>query len=149
MAENLVRSDVKREQAVETIEDDVTILIHNDAITPRRYIILVLRTIFELSDELAEHIAWLAQTKDNAPVVTIPRSEAEGLVIEANIVARLDGFPLTFELETRLRESQKERHQSFQGFALFSMLLSILMLLAVGLSVADGGDGITLALLGG
>jgi ATP-dependent Clp protease adaptor protein ClpS len=75
------------------------VLVHNDDVTPYDYVIAVLRTIFDLSHELAEHVTWVAHSTGVAYVLTRPRSEAERLVNKAHVAARLDGYPLTFSLE--------------------------------------------------
>ena len=82
------------------LEPPCCVLIHNDDVTPYDYVIALLMAIFQLSDELAEHIAWVAHTHGTARVVTRPRREAERLVQQAHTAARLDGYPLTFSLES-------------------------------------------------
>ncbi|MCB0062005.1 MAG: ATP-dependent Clp protease adaptor ClpS, partial [Caldilineaceae bacterium] len=75
------------------------VLIHNDEVTPLDYVIRILRRIFMLSQELAEHVAETAHSEDVAIVVIRPRPEAEKLVGAARLQARADGYPLTFSLE--------------------------------------------------
>lgn len=75
------------------------VLIHNDDVTPLDYVIRILKRIFMLSQELAEHIAETAHDEDVAIVVIRPRTEAEKLVGAARLQARADGFPLTFSME--------------------------------------------------
>lgn len=96
MTDPRVNSDLQSET---TLEPLFRILIHNDDVTPYDYVILVLRTIFKLSHELAEHITWVAHNTGVARVVTRPRSEAQRLVDRAHTAARVDGYPLTFSLE--------------------------------------------------
>ena len=96
IADPRVESDVRSKAELEPL---FRILIHNDDVTPYSYVIGVLTVIFKLSQELAEHITWVAHTTGIARVVTCPRSEAERLVDKAHAVARLDGYPLTFSLE--------------------------------------------------
>ena len=94
--------EVERSQTAEQdteLEKLHKVIIHNDDVTPYEYVILVLRIIFKLSHELAEHITWVAHTTGIARVVTRPRPEAERLVNKAHAAASLDGFPLTFSLE--------------------------------------------------
>jgi len=91
-----IDSDVRTRAALEPL---YRVLIHNDDVTPYDYVIAVLRTIFDLSHELAEHVTWVAHTTGVAYVLTRPRSEAERLVNQAHMAARLDGYPLTFSLE--------------------------------------------------
>jgi ATP-dependent Clp protease adaptor protein ClpS len=79
---------------------DTRVLIHNDDVTPYDYVIDTLNDIFLLSDEMAEHVAWTAHTRGTAVVVVRPRPEAEKLVKAAHSRAKLNGFPLTFSVET-------------------------------------------------
>jgi ATP-dependent Clp protease adapter protein ClpS len=53
-----------------------------------------------LSEELADHVAWTAHTKGFAVVVVRPRPDAEKLAKIANGRAQVDGYPLTFTLES-------------------------------------------------
>ena len=75
------------------------VLIHNDDVTPLDYVIRILRRVFTLSQELAEHIAETAHNEEVAIVVIRPRTEAEKLLGAARLQARADGFPLTFSME--------------------------------------------------
>jgi ATP-dependent Clp protease adaptor protein ClpS len=86
-------------QEGESLGELCTILIHNDDVTPYDYVIQILGSLFWLSEEIAEHIAWTAHTKGAAVVVVRPRSEAEKLVKVAGGRAKLAGFPLTFTVE--------------------------------------------------
>lgn len=75
------------------------ILIHNDDVTPFDFVIIILRSIFKLSPELAEHVTLTAHMRGLAIVMVRPRAEAEHLVAKAHMAARLEGFPLTFTFE--------------------------------------------------
>ena len=90
----LIRPDSQTE-----LEPRYNVLIHNDEVTTFEYVIYILNSLFLLSDELAEHIAWTAHNKGTAIVVVRPRSEAETLAKAASNRARIDGFPLTFSVE--------------------------------------------------
>jgi ATP-dependent Clp protease adaptor protein ClpS len=81
------------------LEPPYRVLLHNDDVTPYEFVIVVLLTVFALSDELAEHITWEAHHRGVAPVVTRPRSEAEALVAKAHNLARSHGYPLTLSIE--------------------------------------------------
>ncbi len=76
------------------------VIVHNDEVTPYDYVLQTLELLFMLSEELADHVAWIAHTKGYAIVVVRPRSEAETLVKIAHAQAKRDGFPLTFSLES-------------------------------------------------
>jgi ATP-dependent Clp protease adaptor protein ClpS len=106
MAESDVRVETEIEQRPEidtttTQEGRYTILVHNDDVTPYDFVILVLRHIFRLSPELADHVTWQAHTRGLAPVCTRPKPEAERLIGEAHTAARANGYPLTFSMEPK------------------------------------------------
>ncbi|MCS7060473.1 MAG: ATP-dependent Clp protease adaptor ClpS [Anaerolineae bacterium] len=75
------------------------VIIHNDDVTPFDFVIHVLKTIFKLGSDIAEHVTWLAHTTGRAVVCARPKSEAERLVNKAHFAARLEGYPLRFTLE--------------------------------------------------
>ena len=106
MTDHKLQVDTETERRVdadidEAREDQWRILIHNDDVTPYDFVILVLRHIFRLSPELAEHITWQAHSKGVAPVCTRPKPEAERLITEAHTAARANGYPLTFSMEPK------------------------------------------------
>ena len=96
--ETLPRPDVtKRERS--DFEPLWRILILNDDVTPFGYVMLLLEDIFDLSLEMAEHVALMAHTKGSAIVRICPKPEAEKLVARAHSQAQRDGFPLAFDLQ--------------------------------------------------
>ncbi len=87
-------------QKVETsFEPLYRILIHNDEVTPYDYVIRILERVFVLSEEIADHVAWMAHNEGVAIVLIRPRYEAEKLISVAYTAARADGYPLTFSME--------------------------------------------------
>ncbi len=84
---------------LETLEPLWLVLIHNDDVTPFDFVIGVLMAVFDLSQELADHIAYVAHTRGVARVVSRPRQVAERLARKGHALARLNDFPLTFSLE--------------------------------------------------
>ena len=88
-----------RPDASTALEPRYRVLIHNDEVTTFDYVIFILSSVFLLSEELADHIAWVAHDTGAAIVVVRPRSEAEKLAKAASNRARMDGFPLTFSTE--------------------------------------------------
>jgi len=98
LLEPIVRDDLHDEDDART-EPLYRILIHNDDVTPFDYVIRVLKRIFMLSQELAEHVAETAHEQGVAIVMIRPRPEAEKLIGIARTQARADGYPLTFSLE--------------------------------------------------
>lgn len=98
LLEPIVRDDLRDDDDVRT-EPLYRILIHNDDVTPFEYVIRVLKRIFMLSQELAEHVAETAHEQEVAIVMIRPRPEAEKLIGIARTQARADGYPLTFSME--------------------------------------------------
>ncbi len=87
-------------EMVESVDEPrYRVLLYNDEGTPRAYVLYMLEHIFLLSDEIAEHVVETAEEENVAVVVIRPKSEAERLVSVAHARARLDGHPLTFDLE--------------------------------------------------
>ena len=86
-------------EAETTYEPLYRILIHNDDVTPIDFVMSVLRSVFKLSREIAEHVTLTAHFSGLALVGVKPRSEAEQLVRKAHMAARLEGYPLTFTIE--------------------------------------------------
>lgn len=106
MAERELRTDVEIDwtpdiDTLDSGDDSVRVLIHNDDITTFEFVIAILQRIFRLSYEIADHIAWETHTKGVAPVVTRPKAEAQRLVDQAHAAARANGFPLTFTIEPK------------------------------------------------
>lgn len=87
------------EQAIKE-ERPAKVIIHNDDVTPMNFVMMILFTLFNLSEELAEHIMWEAHTKGQALVVTLARPEAQRLVTKAHAITRKAGLPLTFTVES-------------------------------------------------
>ncbi len=80
-------------------ESRYRILIHNDDVTPFPFVMTVLRSVFKLSREIADHVTLTAHIQGIALVMVRPKAEAEMLVKKAHLAARLEGFPLTFSIE--------------------------------------------------
>ena len=82
------------------LEPPWRVIIHNDEVTPFDFVIHVLKSIFKLGTDIAEHVTWLAHTQGLAHVCTRPKTEAETMVNKAHFAARLEGYPLKFTLES-------------------------------------------------
>jgi ATP-dependent Clp protease adaptor protein ClpS len=95
-----VETDIEIEKdAMVWLEPPWRVLIHNDDVTTFEFVERILQTIFKLSREIAEHIAWVTHIHGIALVCVRPRSEAEKLVGQAIFAARLEGFPLMLSCE--------------------------------------------------
>lgn len=81
------------------LDEQHRVLIYNDDITPFDFVIALLKSVFRLSHEIAEHVTLAAHLTGLALVVVRPKPEAERLVARAHIAARIEGFPLSFTLE--------------------------------------------------
>lgn len=84
----------------EVEEPKAKVIIHNDNVTPYDFVIIILQKIFQLSPLAAEHVTYIAHTTGAAHVVTLPLAEARKRVGKAHFAASLEGYPLTFTIET-------------------------------------------------
>lgn len=75
------------------------VLVLNDDETPYIYVMAILMKIFDLSQEIAEHVTWTAHDEGRAVVRICSRAEAERRVAIAHSQAARDGFPLTFDVQ--------------------------------------------------
>ena len=75
------------------------ILIHNDHVTPMDFVVMILKTIFYLSNEKAINIMMTAHIKGIEYVQTLPKSEAEKRITKAHAEANWAGYPLHFSME--------------------------------------------------
>ena len=96
--QDITLPDVHTDQATE-FAPRYRVLIHNDNITTFEYVMKILGSIFLLSQEIAEHIAWTAHAQGVAVVIVRPAGEATKLAKAANNRARMDGYPLAFSTE--------------------------------------------------
>jgi ATP-dependent Clp protease adaptor protein ClpS len=75
------------------------VIIHNDDVTPFDFVIIVLRRFFQLLPPDAEYVTYVAHTKGQALVATLPLPEAQKRVGQAHFAASLEGYPLMFTIE--------------------------------------------------
>lgn len=87
-------------EQLEALEPPVRVYVHNDDTTPFEFVIIVLQRIFGLSAQDAEQVTYAAHTSGIAYVTTLPKREAEYKVDQAHFAAGLEGYPLTFTLES-------------------------------------------------
>jgi ATP-dependent Clp protease adaptor protein ClpS len=83
----------------EELEKPYRVIVRNDDVTPMEFVVLVLRTFFDLPYAKAIEVMWRAHTAGQAHVATLPYEEATERVYQAHSVAREAGYPLTFYLE--------------------------------------------------
>ncbi len=90
---------IEETEQEETLEPNYKVFIHNDAVTPYDFVVVILQKIFELTPLEAEHVTFIAHSSGLAYVATFPKSEAQKRVGKAHFAAGLEGFPLHFSIE--------------------------------------------------
>ncbi len=86
--------------AAEEVEPPYKVLIHNDDVTPMDFVVAVLRGSFELTLERAEAVMLTAHYTGGAVVGTYPKADAQRRIDTAHQLARLEGYPLKFTMES-------------------------------------------------
>jgi ATP-dependent Clp protease adaptor protein ClpS len=76
------------------------VLIHNDDVTPMDFVVQVLQSVFELLFERAEAVMLTAHHEGVAHVAAYPKGEALSRVERAHGIARMEGYPLKFTVES-------------------------------------------------
>jgi ATP-dependent Clp protease adaptor protein ClpS len=102
--EPVVLPDIQIEVApdvdAETQLDPPTrVLLHNDDVTTMEFVVMVLRSVFELAWLDAERVMLEAHFKGYALVGVYPLEEAKYKVGQAHALARAEGFPLRLTIE--------------------------------------------------
>ena len=87
----------KKPKVVE--EPPYRVIVHNDDITPMNYVIYVLQYIFMLAGPRAAQVMFTAHIQGSAYVDSLPKTEALRRIHNAQVAARLAGYPLAFSLE--------------------------------------------------
>lgn len=88
-----------RADADAAIEPPVKIFVHNDDVTPYDFVVTILQRFFDLNLVQAEYVTFLAHVSGIAYVTSLPKSEAEKKVGQAQFAAGLEGYPLQFTIE--------------------------------------------------
>ena len=76
------------------------VFVHNDDITPYDFVIGVLIRFFKLNARDAEAVTLTAHNNGIALVAVLPLSDAQAKVGRAHFAASLEGYPLTFTIES-------------------------------------------------
>ena len=96
-------TDTRREEDTELDESHsnrAIVIVHNDDVTPYDFVVIALVRFFDLPPADAELITWTAHTNGFAQVAILPLSEAQKRVGRAHFAAGLEGYPLTFTIES-------------------------------------------------
>lgn len=75
------------------------VVVHNDPITPRGFVVSVLKKHFGKTEEEATRIMLLAHNYGVGAIATYTFEIAESKADAANTTARLEGYPLTFSVQ--------------------------------------------------
>jgi ATP-dependent Clp protease adapter protein ClpS len=102
MEERVMQLGLQTQLVVSSFDGEETILLRYDDSIPDYVYMYQLQSVFELSDELAEHIINVLREAGIAYVVTRPQQEAESLINDARTTAQMFGFPLLFSTEREL-----------------------------------------------
>lgn len=81
------------------LDPPTRVLIHNDEVTTMEFVVMVLRSIFELAWLEAERVMLEAHVRGLALVGIYPLEEAKYKVGQAHSLARAEGFPLHLTIE--------------------------------------------------
>ena len=75
------------------------VILLNDDFTPREFVIVVLKKVFGMSVEEAQHVMMAAHTQGLCVVAVYPREVAETKAQEGTDEGRKEGHPLMFATE--------------------------------------------------
>ena len=97
---NQIAPEIEIIEITETeLEPLYRILIHNDDVTPKDFVVHALTTFFYLGTPTAAEIMLTAHITGMAYVQTVAKSEAERRINKAHFAAGLEGYPLHFSME--------------------------------------------------
>ena len=75
------------------------VVVHNDPVTPRKFVVEVLRKYFDKAEPEATRIMMLAHNFGVGVVAKFTREIAETKARQVNEFSRLSGYPLLFSVE--------------------------------------------------
>ena len=75
------------------------VILVNDDYTPREFVVRVLKAVFRMTAEHAEHVMLTAHQKGACVVAVYTRDVAETKATEATELGKEAGFPLVFTTE--------------------------------------------------
>jgi ATP-dependent Clp protease adaptor protein ClpS len=89
---NITRTEIKKPTMY-------VIVVHNDPITPRQFVVEVLKRFFDKNESESTKIMLLAHNYGVGVVVKLPRDLAESKAKQVNESVRETGYPLYFSVE--------------------------------------------------
>ncbi len=75
------------------------VVVHNDSITPRWFVVEILKRFFDKAEPEANRIMLLAHNYGVGVVVKLPKELAESKAKKVNEVVSASGYPLVFSTE--------------------------------------------------
>ncbi|BDA87011.1 ATP-dependent Clp protease adapter protein ClpS [Aureimonas sp. SA4125] len=75
------------------------VILVNDDVTPRRFVVTVLKAEFALGEDQANRVMITAHTKGSCVVSVYPWDIAETKAARASEAGAAEGYPLTFTTE--------------------------------------------------
>lgn len=75
------------------------VILINDDYTPREFVVVVLKSIFRMTEDEAYGVMQTAHSKGACVVAVYTREVAESKATEATDAGRQNGFPLMFTTE--------------------------------------------------
>lgn len=75
------------------------VILFNDDFTPREFVVMVLKSVFRLSEEEAQRVMLAAHQQSSCVVALYTRDVAETKAQEATDLGKEMGFPLFFGIE--------------------------------------------------
>jgi ATP-dependent Clp protease adaptor protein ClpS len=98
MDEIITRPNTKEEIKVERPRLHKVILV-NDDYTPREFVVMVLKSVFRMSEDQAMRVMITAHRRGTCVVAVYTKDVAEAKATNATDTARSKGYPLLFTTE--------------------------------------------------
>jgi ATP-dependent Clp protease adaptor protein ClpS len=78
------------------------VILLNDDFTPREFVVVVLKAVFRVGEEIAHRIMLTAHQKGACVIAVFTRDVAETKAKEATEMGRAKGYPLFFTTEKEI-----------------------------------------------
>src|SRR5207344_502577 len=75
------------------------VILLNDDYTPREFVVIVLKAVFRMNEDLAYKVMTTAHMRGACVIAVYTRDVAETKAKEANELGRSKGYPLFFTIE--------------------------------------------------
>ncbi|RTL53023.1 MAG: ATP-dependent Clp protease adapter ClpS [Bradyrhizobiaceae bacterium] len=98
----MVQTDVKRRTTTRIKPQRpplYKVILLNDDFTPREFVVLVLKAVFRMHEEIAHRVMLTAHQKGACVIAVFTRDVAETKAREATEIGKSKGYPLFFTTE--------------------------------------------------